>query len=151
MKGKEMAKTTFSGPVFSNNGFGTPLVYVTAADTSPVSIPAGATVIILSTADGGPAAPVTLTLPQVQTSNGQTFNITNADPSVAGVRGAVLNYDTVLTHILAGYEISTGVYQKVNGSDSGVNLTAETLTQWAGNGNPDAPWAAGEMNLNGAA
>jgi hypothetical protein len=25
------------------------------------------------------------------------------------------------------------------------------LTQWAGNGNPDAPWAAGAMTLNAAA
>ena len=147
-----MAKTTFSGPVYSNNGFGTPLVYIDATMGSSVPVPAGATVIILSAADGGPAAPVTLTLPEVQTTNGQAFSITNADPNYAGIRGAVLNYDASIVHILAGYESSTpGVYQKVNGSDTGVNLAAGTLTQWAGNGNPDAPWAAGAMTLNAAA
>ena len=145
-----MAFTTFSGPVRSNNGFATPLVYVTAADTSPIAIPAGATVVILSAADGGPAAPVTLTLPQVQTTDGQPFNIQNADPRYAGVRGAVLNYGGV-THVLAGYEISTGVYQPVNGSSTGVDLAAGTMTQWAGNGNPTAAWAASEATLNAAA
>lgn len=145
-----MAFTTFSGPVRSNNGFATPLVYVTAADTSPIDIPAGATVVILSAADGGPAAPVTLTLPQVQTTDGQAFNIANADPRYAGVRGAVLNYGAV-THVLAGYEISTGVYQPVNQSSTGVDLAAGTMTQWAGNGNPTAAWAAAEADLNAAA
>lgn len=146
-----MAFTTFTGPVRSLNGFATPLVYITAADTSPIAIDAGATVIILSAADGGPAAPVTLTLPQVQTEDGQAFNILNADTRYAGVRGAVLNYDASITHVLAGYEVSTGVYQPVNGSATGVDLAAGTLTQWAGNGNPAAAWAAGEMNLNAAA
>ena len=145
-----MAFTTFSGPVRSNNGFATPLVYITAADTSPIAIPAGATVVILSAADGGPAAPVTLTLPQVQTTDGQAFNIQNADPRYAGVRGAVLNYGGV-THVLAGYETSPGVYQPVNQSATGVDLAAGTMTQWAGNGNPAAAWAASEATLNAAA
>jgi len=145
-----MAFTTFTGPVRSLNGFATPLVYVTAADTSPIAIDAGATVIILSAADGGPAAPVTLTLPQVQTEDGQPFNIFNADTRYAGVRGAVLNYGLV-THVLAGYEVSTGVYQPVNGSATGVDLAPGTLTQWAGNGNPTAAWAAAEADLNAAA
>lgn len=145
-----MAFTTFTGPVRSLNGFATPLVYITAADTSPIAIDAGATVIILSAADGGPAAPVTLTLPQVQTEDGQPFNIFNADTRYAGVRGAVLNYGAV-THVLAGYEISTGVYQPVNQSATGVDLAPGTLTQWAGNGNPTAAWAASEANLNAAA
>lgn len=145
-----MAFTTFSGPVRSLNGFATPLVYITAADTSPIAIPAGATVVILSAADGGPAAPVTLTLPQVQTTDGQAFNIQNADPRYAGVRGAVLNYGGV-THVLAGYEVSTGVYQPVNQSATGVDLPAGTMTQWAGNGNPAAAWAASEATLNAAA
>jgi hypothetical protein len=146
-----MAKTTFSGPVYSQNGFGTPLVYIDATMGSQVEIPAGATVIILSSADGGPAAPVTLTLPQVETTDGGAFTITNADPRYTGLRGAVLNYDAAIVHILAGYEVSTGVFQKVNGSNTGVNLAVGTLTQWAGNGNPDAPWAAGAMTLNAAA
>lgn len=145
-----MSFTTFTGPVRSLNGFATPLVYITAADTSPIAIDAGATVIILSAADGGPAAPVTLTLPQVQTEDGQAFNIYNADTRYAGVRGAVLNYGAV-THVLAGYEVSTGVYQPVNQSATGVDLAAGTLTQWAGNGNPAAPWAAAEATLNAAA
>jgi hypothetical protein len=145
-----MSFTTFTGPVRSLNGFATPLVYVTAADTSPIAIDAGATVIILSAADGGPSSAVTLTLPQVQTSDGQNFNILNADTRYAGVRGAVLNYGAV-THVLAGYEVSTGVYQPVNGSATGVDLAPGTLTQWAGNGNPTAAWAAAEADLNAAA
>jgi hypothetical protein len=146
-----MAKTTFSGPVYSGAGFGTPLQYITAADTSPIAIDPGATVIILSQADGGPSGTVVLTLPQVQTTDGQAFNITNADPRYVGIRGAVLNYDASITHTLAGYEVSTGVYQPVNGSATGVDLAPETLTQWAGNGNPTAAWAAAEASLNAAA
>lgn len=145
-----MAFTTFTGPVRSLNGFATPLVYVTAATPSPVAIDAGATVIILSAADGGPTTSVTLTLPQVQTENGQPFNILNADTRYAGVRGAVLNYGGV-THVLAGSQISAGVYQPVNQSATGVDLAPGTLTQWAGNGNPAAPWAASEATLNAAA
>ena len=136
-----MARTTFSGPVFSQNGFGTPLVYVTAAMASPISIPAGATVIILSPADGGPAAEVTLRLPKVSTTDGQPFNISNADPSYTGIRGAVINYGAV-AHVLAGTDS-----QPVNQDADGVVIAAGTLVQWAGNGNPAAPWAAGEMTL----
>lgn len=136
-----MAKTRFSGPVFSDNGFGTPLVYVTAADTSPIDIPAGATVVILSAADGGPAAEVTLRLPKVSTTNGGTFTITNADPNYTGIRGAVLNYGAV-AHVLAGTD-----NQPVNQDADGVVIAAGTLVQWAGNGNPSAPWAAGAMTL----
>lgn len=145
-----MAFTTFTGPVRSLNGFATPLVYITAADVSPIAIDAGATVVILSAADGGPAAPVTLTLPEVQTEDGNAFNIYNADTRYAGVRGAVLNYGAV-THVLAGSSTGVGTYQPVNQSATGVDLAAGTLTQWAGNGNPSAPWAAAEATLNAAA
>lgn len=136
-----MAKTTFTGPVYSKNGFGTPLVYVTAADTSPIDVPAGATVIILSAADGGPAAEVTLRLPKVSTTDGLPFSITNADPNYVGIRGAVLNYGAV-AHVLAGTD-----NQPVNQDADGVVIAAGTLVQWAGNGNPTAPWAAAESDL----
>lgn len=136
-----MGKTTFSGPVYSNAGFGTPLQYVTAADTSPIDVQAGATVIILSAADGGPAAEVTLRLPKVSTTDGQAFNITNADPNYVGIRGAVLNYGAV-AHVLAGTD-----NQPVNQDADGAVIAAGTLVQWAGNGNPAAPWAAAAMTL----
>jgi hypothetical protein len=145
-----MARTTFSGPVYSNNGFGTPLQYITAADTSPIAIDPGATVIILSAADGGPAAPVVLQFPQVQTIDGQPFNILNADPRYVGIRGAVLNYGAVV-HTLAGFGPSSGNYQPVNQSNTGVDIAAGTLVQWAGNGNPTAAWAAAEATLCAAA
>lgn len=145
-----MARTTFSGPVYSNNGFGTPLQYITAADTSPIAIDPGATVVILSAADGGPAAPVTLQFPQVQTIDGQPFNILNADPRYVGIRGAVLNYGLV-THVLAGFGPSSGNYQPVNNSNTGVDIAAGTLVQWSGNGNPTAAWAAAEATLCAAA
>ena len=60
-----MAKTSFSGPVNSLAGFMQPVAYITSADTSPISIQAGVSYVILATAQGGPASAVTLVLPQV--------------------------------------------------------------------------------------
>lgn len=135
-----MAKTTFSGPVFSNAGFGTPIQYITAASPATVDILPGSQVVILSVADGGPAA-VTLRLPKVQTTDGQPFNITNADPRFAGVRGYILNYGGA-THTLIGTD-----NQPVNGGANGVVIAATTAVQYAGNGNPTAAWAAVESDL----
>lgn len=136
-----MAFTTFTGPVRSLNGFAQPILYVTAAMGSTIDIDAGTQVVILAPADGGPAAEVTLRLPKVQTTNGQPFSITNADPRYAGVRGYILNYGGV-AHVLAGTD-----NQKVNLDADGVVIPAGYAVEFAGNGNPDAPWAAVEMVL----
>jgi hypothetical protein len=147
-----MAKSTWSGPINSNNGFMQPIVYVFAnsADGSGnVYVGAGDQVVILSPADGGPAAPVHIVLPLVQTTNGTVFTITNADPNIAGIRGSVLNYGAV-AHVLIGH--NDGVQpQRVNGSLTGVTIGAGTVVQWGGNGNPDAPWAATTSSLASAA
>ena len=135
-----MAKTTFSGPVFSNAGFGTPIRYITAADPATVDIEPGSQVVILSVADGGPAS-VTLRLPKVFTTDGQAFNIANADPRFAGVRGYILNYGAA-EHTLVGTD-----GQPVNGSATGVKIDNNTAVQYAGNGNPTAAWAAVESPL----
>jgi hypothetical protein len=139
-----MAKTTFSGPVISNAGFGSPIVYITAASPATVDIEPGSQIVILSVADGGPAA-VTLRLPKVFTTDGQPFNITNADPRYVGVRGYILNYGAA-THTLIGTD-----NQPVNNSATGVDIAAGTAVQYAGNGNPTAAWAATESQLCAAA
>ena len=135
-----MAKTTFSGPVISNAGFGSPIQYITAASPATVDIEPGSQVVILSVADGGPAA-VTLRLPKVFTTDGQPFNITNADPRYVGVRGYILNYGGA-THTLTGTDS-----QPVNGFAAGVTIAAGTAVQYAGNGNPTAAWSAVESDL----
>jgi hypothetical protein len=145
-----MAFTTFTGPVRSLNGFAQPIIYITSALAAQYSnvipITAGSQVLILSPADGGPASEVTLTLPLVQTTNGQAFSITNADPNYAGLRGFILNYGAV-AHVLAGYQTSPGVFQRVNLDADGVVLPAGYAVEYGGNGNPDAPWAASQMVL----
>ena len=45
-----MSRTTFSGPVYSNAGFGSPLQYITAASPSTVDIEPGSQIVILSNA-----------------------------------------------------------------------------------------------------
>ena len=141
-----MAMTNWSGPINSENGFITPITYITeamrVAGSGKVAIPAGGNVVILSAADGGPTQTTTFTLPQVQTINSATFSITNADPYFNGIKGSILNYDASIDHILAGYETSSNVFQKVNGSATGVDVLHGTIVQWGGNGNPDAAWAA---------
>ena len=136
-----MAFTTFSGPVRSNAGFAQPIQYITAASGSTVDIDAGAQVVILSPADGGPAATIDLRLPLVQTTNGGPFTITNADPRYAGVRGSILNYGGVVHHLIGTSS------QPVNQNAAGAVIAAGTAVQFAGNGNPAAPWAAVESDL----
>lgn len=136
-----MARTTFSGPVISNNGFGSPIQYITASSPSTVDIQPGAQVVILSIADGGPAS-VTLRLPKVFTTDGGPFNILNADPRYIGVRGYILNYDAAATHVLQGTD-----GQPVNGDADGVVIPAASVVEYAGNGNPTAAWAASEQDL----
>ena len=136
-----MARTTFSGPVYSLAGFGSPIQYITAASGSTIDIEPGSQVVILSAADGGPGTAVNLRLPKVFTTDGQPFNIVNADPRYVGVRGYILNYGLV-AHNLIGTD-----NQPVNQDAAGVTIAAGTAVQYAGNGNPTAAWAATESDL----
>lgn len=136
-----MAFTTFTGPVRSLNGFAQPIIYITAAMGSTIDIPAGAQVVILSQADGGPGSTVSLRLPLVQTTDGGPFTITNADPRYAGVRGYILNYGGVAHHLIGTSS------QPVNENALGAVIAAGTAVQYAGNGNPTAAWAAVESDL----
>jgi hypothetical protein len=131
-----MAKTTFSGPVNSTNGFMQPVQYITSADVSPITIDAGGSYVILATAQGGPAAAVTLVLPQVPSGTflpGQY----PADANFNGIRGQVYNQDPTLVHILKGFGT-----QPVNEDADGVNIAVNSVVQWVGNGNQSAPWLA---------
>jgi hypothetical protein len=133
-----MAKTTFSGPVNSTNGFMQPVNYITSADTSPINIDAGATYVILATAQGGPAGAVTLVLPQVVSGTflpGQY----PADERYNGIRGQVYNQDGTLVHILKGFGSPA---QPVNENVDGVDIAINSVVQWTGNGNQSAPWLA---------
>lgn len=136
-----MSFTTFSGPVRSLNGFAQPIQYITSASGSTVDIDAGAQVVILSPADGGPAATINLRLPLVQTTNGGIFTIANADPRYTGVRGSILNYGAVAHHLIGTSS------QPVNENAAGAVIAAGTAVQYACNGNPAAPWAAVESSL----
>ena len=140
-----MAYTTFSGPVRSLAGFAEPVTYIFATDVvaGEVNIEAGANVVILSPADGGPASEVALVLPQV-TSGAFTLTDQPADANYNGIKGSVLNYGAV-AHVLKGYST-----QKVNGSTTGVVIPAGYVTQWGGNGNQAAPWAAANSVLSTA-
>ena len=131
-----MAYTTFSGPVRSGAGFATPVQYITSADTSPISIEAGGNYVILATAQGGPAAAVTLVLPEV-TSGTFAPGSYPADARYNGIQGAVYNQDPTLVHILKGFGT-----QPVNENAAGVNIAVDSVVQWAGNGNQSAPWLA---------
>jgi hypothetical protein len=131
-----MAKTSFSGPVNSLAGFMQPVQYITSADVSPITIEAGASYVILATAQGGPAAAVTLVLPQVVSGTflpGQY----PADQRYNGIRGQVYNQDPTLVHVLKGFGT-----QPVNQDADGVNIAVNSVVQWVGNGNQSAPWLA---------
>jgi hypothetical protein len=140
-----MAKTTFSGPVNSLGGFMQPVNYITSADTSPISIDAGSTYVILATAQGGPAAAVTLVLPEV-TSGTFLPGQYPADQRYNGIRGQVFNQDDTLVHILKGFGT-----QPVNENVAGANVATESVVQWSGNGNQSAPWLAITSSLAGNA
>jgi hypothetical protein len=140
-----MAKTTFSGPVNSLNGFMQPVEYITASSVSPINISAGGSYVILATAQGGPAAAVTLVLPEVTSG---TFAVGNypADANYNGIRGQVYNQDPTLVHILKGFGT-----QPVNENAAGCNVAVNSVVQWAGNGNQSAPWLAVTNALAGNA
>jgi hypothetical protein len=123
-----MAKTTFSGPVNSLGGFMQPVTPTPNVSTTLTQAQVGGDYVILSTVDGGPAAPITITLPQVV---GTAFN---PDPAYNGIRGGLFNADTVLTHVVDGFGSQT-----VNGAAS-VNVPPLHFAEWIGNGNQNAPW-----------
>jgi hypothetical protein len=123
----KMAKTTFSGPVQSTAGFITPVEPIAAAVTL-TSATVGGDYVILSAADGGPSAPIAVTLPTVV----GTFN--NPDPAYNGIRGGLFNASTTVVHT-----VNAAAGQTVNGAAS-VNVPALHFAEWIGNGNQNAPW-----------
>jgi hypothetical protein len=140
-----MAKTSFSGPVNSLNGFMQPVEYITASSVSPINISAGGSYVILATAQGGPSGVVTLVLPQV-TSGTFLPGQYPADANYNGIRGQVYNQDDTLVHILKGFGS-----QPVNENVAGANIAVESVVQWVGNGNQSAPWLAVANALAGPA
>jgi hypothetical protein len=135
-----MAKTTFTGPVNSLNGFMQPVVYVLGASTTSVNIDPGKTYVIIAENQGGPTGACDLVFPEVVSG---TFSPTSqpADPRYNGIRGQVFNQSTTLTHTLSGNGAQT-----VNGLAS-VNIDPVKVVQWVGNGNQSAPWIAIESSL----
>jgi hypothetical protein len=131
-----MAMTTFSGPVRSIGGFmGASTAYIIGAGVTAANLDATGSYVLLSAANGGPTAAVTMTLPQVQSG---TFTTTSqpADPRYDGAQGAVFNEGAV-TGTLKGYGS-----QPINGSVTGVEVPPSSVVQWKGNGNQAAPWVA---------
>jgi hypothetical protein len=122
-----MAYTTFSGPVRSLNGFATPVVAIAAA-TTLTSATVGGDYVILASTDGGPSGAIAVTLPTVV---GTAFN---PDATYNGIRGALFNADTSLTHT-----VNAASGQTVNGAAS-VNVPPLHFAEWIGNGNQNAPW-----------
>lgn len=134
-----MALSTVSGPWRSAAGFIVPITYVFATDIVAGEYQiqdAGARILVLSPADGGPASEVTFILPNVTTNNGQTWTgPATARPQFNGIEGSITNYGAQ-AHKLKGYgsQVVSGVAE--------VTVAAGTVVQWAGNGNPNAPWLA---------
>jgi hypothetical protein len=134
-----MAISTASGPWRSLAGFITPITYVYATDIVAGEYQiqdAGAEVLILSPADGGPASQVTFVLPNVTTNNGTAWvGPQSAQAIFDGVRGSITNYGAV-AHKLSGYST-----QPISGVAE-VTIGTGTVVQWGGNGNPNSPWIA---------
>jgi len=139
-----MAISTASGPWRSLAGFIVPITYVHATDVVAGVYQiqdAGARILVLSEADGGPTGNVTFRLPVITTPTGAVFTEQNVYPQFNGIGGSITVYSADHTYHLLGGVDSNGNTQLVNGSATGVNLPAG-ITQWAGNGNPDSPWLA---------
>jgi hypothetical protein len=134
-----MALSTASGPWRSLAGFITPITYVFATDIVAGEyqiLDAGAEVLILSPADGGPASAVDFVLPNVTTNDGTAWvGPQSAQPQFNGIRGSITNYGAV-AHKLKGYDT-----QPVSGVAE-VTIAAGSIVQWGGNGNPNSPWIA---------
>jgi len=135
-----MALSTASGPWRSLTGFITPITYVYATDIVAGEYQiqdAGARILVLSPADGGPASAVDFILPNVVTNDGNAWvGPQSAKPELNGVQGSITNYGAV-AHVLKG----TGT-QPVSGNAAGVTVAAGHIVQWGGNGNPNSPWIA---------
>lgn len=144
-----MAISTVSGPWRSQSGFIVPIISVSASmiDNGEFQIPyAGARILILSPADGGPATSVDFILPEVTLLPGKTQYIgpnaaASARPEFNGIEGSITNYGAV-GHVLKGFGT-----QPVSGNVAGVTIGVGTVVQWAGNGNPNAPWLAISTNI----
>lgn len=138
-----MSITTFSEPVSSLTGFITPIIYVHESDvvldgaTRVFYIPdAGANVIILAQADGGPTDDVVMILPVVEVPNEYPWSEDNFDENFDGVTGSILNYGIDRTYVLQGgaptinatidngtvVPESVGPNQTVNGSTVGITI-----------------------------
>ena len=141
-----MAMSNWSGPINSENGFITPITYIYAADIVAgeyqIRDP-GARILILSQADGGPTGNVDFILPNVTLPDGvTTFTGPNsARPELNGIQGSITNYGADRTYKLKGYngQLVSGVAE--------VTIGTGTVVQWAGNGNPNAPWLAISNNI----
>ena len=135
-----MAISTASGPWRSLTGFITPITYIFATDIVGGEyqiLDAGAEILVLSPADGGPASAVDFILPNVETNDGNTWlGPQSAKAELNGIKGSITNYGAV-AHVLKG----TGT-QPVSGNPAGVTVAAASIVQWGGNGNPNAPWIA---------
>lgn len=135
-----MALSTASGPWRSATGFIVPITYVFATDIVAGEYQiqdAGARILVLSPADGGPGSAVDFILPEVTLPNGVTTwtGPNTARPELNGIEGSITNYGAV-AHKLKGAngQVVSGVAE--------VTVDAGTVVQWAGNGNPNAPWLA---------
>ena len=136
-----MALSTVSGPWRSLSGFIVPTIYVRATDIvdGVFNIPtAGADVVILSEAAGGPDAAVDFVLPEVTTTDGQPYNLlgTNGSPYFNGIRGSITNYAADRSYKLMGAngQLVSGVAE--------VTIATGSVVQWASAGNPDLAWIA---------
>ena len=135
-----MALSSPSGPWRSMTGFIVPITYVFATDIIngeyQIQDP-GARVLVLSPADGGPASEVTFILPNVTLPSGVTTwtGPNSARPELNGIEGSITNYGAQ-AHKLKGFgsQVISGVAE--------VTVAAGNVVQWAGNGNPNAPWLA---------
>jgi hypothetical protein len=135
-----MALSTASGPWRSTTGFIVPITYIFATDIVGGEYQiqdAGARILILSPADGGPNSSVDFILPEVTLPDGITSWVgpQSARPELNGIEGSITNYGSQ-AHVLKGYgsQVISGV--------ASVTLGTGTVVQWAGNGNPNAPWLA---------
>jgi hypothetical protein len=88
----------------------------------------GGNFVINGETNGGPAAPITVTLPVVV----GTFD--NPDSRYNGIRGGLFNGSATLTHLLDAGS------QKINGSTSALNIPPLHFAEWIGNGNQNDPW-----------
>jgi hypothetical protein len=136
-----MAISTASGPWRSLTGFITPITYIFAADIVNgeyfIKDP-GARILILSQADGGPTGAVDFILPEVTLPQYITTwtGPNTARPELNGIEGSITNYGADRTYTLKGFngQLISGV--------ADVTIATGAVVQWAGNGNPNAPWLA---------